>query len=318
MFSLLLSHYVIVCAAIIVPTFAVAFGQGAICRLALSVLDQQPESRGPLNRLVVIALAISETSAILSLLISVFLLWGNTPPNLATLLGELGIIGALGIPAAVIGFAASLPIRAALDALQRQPLNAPNISNLLLLAVSIGQTPVIFGFFLAWIILGRVPTVDCMTTGIQLLSCGIAFGLGTIGPSIGIALFGKQACTSIGQNREAYASIFSFTVISQALIETPILFSFVVALLILLRPLPTTHALSAVIYLATAFSVSIPTFGAGISSGRIARTACREIAQNPPIYQMLSRLSIFGQTLTDTNAIYGLIVALLMFYGTLP
>jgi F0F1-type ATP synthase membrane subunit c/vacuolar-type H+-ATPase subunit K len=318
MLSLSIIHFFAICATLVIPLFAVAMGQNIICRLAIAVLDQQPESQRSLNKLVVVALAVSETAAVLSLLVSIFLMRESIPTNYLQCLGELAIVSAISIPAAVIGFAASLPIRAALTALERQPLNASKITNLLLLAVSIGQTPIIFGFFLAWLILSRIPDIQSLATGIQLLATGCAFGIGTVGPSIGIARFGQQACTSVGKNRESYKSIFSFTFISQALIETPILFAFVAALLMLLKPLPVTHAFSPFIYIGTALAVSIPTICVGLSSGRIARTACQEIGQNPGLYQMVSRLSILGQTIIDTHAIYGLVVALLMFLGTLP
>lgn len=305
-------HYSAVTCAVALPTLGVAIGQGFAGSTALAAIDQQPDAKEALNKLFMIAVALTETAAILSTLLALFLLLGKNT-TLPIALAHAGAAFAIALPATCIGFVSGFPVRNALKALARQPLIGPQITNLLLLSVSMAQTPVIFGFLIGLLIVQQAGTVTDLADGIRLFSSGLALAIGALGPSIGLAFFSSQACKGVGLNRQAYSRILSFTFISQAMVETPILFSLVISFILLYKTLPTPVSLfHGLICLVAAITAGLATFGVGISSGRTSGTACRSIAFNLDDYVSLSRTSILGQTLIDTNAIYGLIIALIM------
>jgi F-type H+-transporting ATPase subunit c len=185
----------------------------------------------------------------------------------------------------------------------------------MLISQAIIQTPIIFGFVIATLIYNQLPTVITMTHGIKFLASGLSIGLGSIGPCLGLAYFARTACASIGINPHAYPKIFSFTFISQAIIETPIIFSLVISVLLAFRIIPADAPPTlGIMLLMAALCMGLGTLGAGISSGRTAASACHQIALNPDNQALLARLSMIAQGLIDTCAIYPLLISLLLIF----
>ena len=155
-----------------------------------------------------------------------------------------------------------------------------------------------------------------MRDSLRLISSGLCMGFGSIGPAIGLALFSQKACQGIGINRRAYNQLFSFTLISQAIIETPIIFALMIAAsLLFLKPsVMEENLLDGIAFLAAGLCTGIGTLGPGISSGRTARAACEQIALNPETHGTLSRISMFAQGLIETGAIYAILISFLLLF----
>lgn len=213
----------------------------------------------------------------------------------------------------MVGIFSALPAQQAAFAIARQPFFSAKILNAMLLTQSIVQTPVIFSFLVALFIKAQLDSLTTLANGIRLLASGFCIGVGSIGPTLGLARFAKVANESISFNRDAYGTIMPFTFISQAIIETPIIFAVLISMILLLKPLkPDNELLGALSCIATAFCAAFGTLGPGISSGKIASAACREIAMAPEHSSILSRTSILGQGVIDAAAMYALLVALII------
>lgn len=309
-----LIHYITIGITVALPSLGVAIGQALASKMVIRAINKQPAAHNELSRVFFISMALSETAAVLSTLMGVILVLGPVT-NSFGVIAQLGASLAITIPAFVVGIASAAPSSQAFKAIARQPLFGKKIMNLVLISQAILQTPVVFGLVIGWIIQQQIAHVITIAEALKLCASGITLALGSIGPTIGIAYFAQQACKSAGTNRAAYNEILSFTFLSQAMIETPILFSLVVSLMLAFVSVPTTAGLfTGIVYLLAAFTVGCSTLGTGISSGRVARAACEQIGKNVQLYSTLSRASILGQTLIDTNAIYGLIIALLMIF----
>ncbi len=307
-----LIHYLSSTCTIIFPFVGTALGQGLASRSMLNALDEQPQAAPQLKRTFLLGLALSETAAILSAVVGgLMFVAAPAHPTLATALAELGVFAAMAIPATIVGFLSSLPLRATLASIARQPLFTSKISNLMIITISIMQTSVILGLLVSLFIRTGLASVVTMDDGIKLLASGLAMGLGCIGPLIGLSLFSQKVCTMAGYNRDAYQPILTFTFIAQAFIETPILFSLLISLVIVSNTTAPTMAL-----LAAALAMGLGTLGPGISSGKIATTACTYMGESPQLYAALSRTSVLAQGLIDASVIYALLVALILIYGT--
>ena len=203
MLSVHVLHYGAVCLTIILPIIGVALGQGLASKAAIDAIDEQPATSGALNRLFMVALALTETAALSSALLA-GLIFMSSATKIETACAHMGAAIALALPATLIGFLSAFPIRAALRSVARQPLVAPKIFNLLLLAVSMAQTPIIFGLLVGFFVVQKGGDAASFADGLRLLASGLALGIGSLGPSIGLALFGSRACAGVGRNREAY------------------------------------------------------------------------------------------------------------------
>lgn len=305
-----LLHYGTIMFSTVASALGVSIGQGATAQAAFIAIDRQPGIQADITRTTLLALALLETGAILGLLISFFLLY-SAPPLLPAAVGEIGIALSMGIPAFVIGWASAKPTSEAIGAIARQPFMARQLTNYLLLVLSLLQTPLIFGFIIALMINFQLGSIVTISQGLALVGSGIAAGIGCIGPILGGCNFTSVSCKSAGLNRAAYPKIFTFTFISQAIIETPIIFASIVALLLIRKALlPLQHPLLGIAYMVFGTTIGVGTFGAGISSGQTAAATVKQITSNPAIYTSLSRASMMAQGLIDTSAVYAFIIAL--------
>jgi F0F1-type ATP synthase membrane subunit c/vacuolar-type H+-ATPase subunit K len=304
-------HYGTIALVIGIPSISVGIGEGIVGFAALKAINIQPKAHHDIINCAVIGTALIETVAIFGLCLSLLLLFVTT--DYQTIYGryaELGIAAALAISGFCIGIASAMPAYRTCMAIARQPFFAPKIRNFMLLMQTIIQTPMIFCFVVAMLIKLKTGSVTTLNEALACIAAGLCIGLGSIGPAIGLAMYAAQACQGLGINRKAYPTIFAFTVISQAIIETPIIFALVIALMIMF--FNATAPLYGIAAVAAAICMACGTMGPGIASGRTSASACNEIALHPERYTILSRTSMLAQGIIDTCAIYAFLLALLI------
>jgi F-type H+-transporting ATPase subunit c len=307
-----LIHYLCIALVIGLPTLGVAIGQGIAARKALQCISRQPASQIPLSRTLFISIALSETGAIIAVLVA-FLLLSSTPVSHWQELGELGIVLGLTLPAFAVGIASGLITAKALIATARQPERADGIGALLLLLFITLQTPVIFGLIISILIYNGVATAVDLASSMRFVATGLTLGIGCVGPIIGLARNAQALCSGMGiTTGDGHTKLRSFAYVSAGLIETPILFALITALLLLFAP--TKGATTALGFIAVGCCVGLTTLGAGIASGSTAAAAATQMALKPQLSSLIARTSMLCQTLIDTVPIYGLLVALIILF----
>jgi len=307
-----LFHYGTIALAVALNSISVGIGEGLTSLAALKAIDIQPSARPEISKTFILGMALIETSAVIGLTMALMLLTPQkeTATLAYTHYAELGIAFAICIAGSVIGVASSFPAQYACYSVARQPFFSQKIQMLMLLTQSLMQTPIIFAFIVSLFIKGQMSAAATMTGSLRLIGSGLCIGLGSIGPAIGLGLFSKEVCESIGINRHAYPQLLQFTLISEALIESPLIFSLLVSLMLLqMRASDPTHLLDGIIFFSAALCMGLGTLGPGISSGKVASRACKQIAFVPQHYNSIAKTSLFGQVLIETGSIYALIIA---------
>ncbi len=66
----------------------------------------------------------------------------------------------------------------------------------------------------------------------KLLATGLAIGLGSLGPGIGVGLIGSKAVEAIGRNPEATGKIQTMMILGVAFAEAIAIYALVIALII--------------------------------------------------------------------------------------
>lgn len=314
-------HFITIALAITLPVLGLGIGQGITSIMALRAINQQPAARADITRTVVLGVALIETAAIMGLFVALMMITqtNTTAQNWYGELAKLGIALAICVPGFVLGLASAFPAGAACMAVARQPFLSQKINRFMLITLSLIQTPIIFGFVIALAIQSQINDAVTLRDSLRLIGAGLSIGLGSVGPALGLATFAKSACTALGINRSAYNKIFSFTLVSEAIIETPIIFALVISLMLvfLIPATSTENVLEGIAFLCAALCTGIGTVGPGLSSGRTAAAACDQIALYPDEYSVLSRASMFAQGLIETSAIYAVLIGFaLIFYVT--
>lgn len=307
-------HFGTIAGIVGLSSFGAGIGQGLTGRSAIKAMDVQPQARGEIGRAATMGMALIDTASILCLTVAFMMIFSthSVADALYTNIADLGILLALSLPAFAIGIISSLPARESCMSIARQPFFSDKISRFMLISQSVIQTPIIFGFIIALLIKTSATACTDVVDSIRLVATGAAVGISSLGPIIGLGAFAKAACHGIGINREAYPSLLTLTFISNAIIETPIVLSLVIALIILGETVIPGNTLDGIRLVSAAACIGIGTLGPGISSGRTSAIACTQIAQKPSTYGTLSKISLFAQGLIDTCAIYAFLISLMI------
>lgn len=309
-------NYIIGSLAVTATAISVGISQGKTNHASFTAINIQPQAKDEISNLALMCSALIETAAILGVFMAVLLFMYESPPanDYYNGLAKIGIGLAIISAGFVISLVSGWPAQEACFSTARQPFHAPWIFNFTLIILSVLQTPLILAFIIALFIKTQATAAATLADSLRLIGAGFSIGIGCIGPAIGLAHFGAVACRGVGINRNASARILTFTFISQAIIESPIIFSMVTSLVLLFVVRAPSSEFAGIALLAAGIAIGLGTFGPGLSSARTAAAACHQITLNPDLYGPLSRTSIFAQGVIDTAAIYALLLSLLMIF----
>jgi len=298
---------------IILPGLGSALGQAKINQAALKAIDIQPHASSDILRINFIGSAISETAAILGTIMSIMILFDTTSiAHVGVYYARLSIACAVGISGFVSAYFSAAPAQSAAIAITRQPFFSAKIINMLLITQTIIMTPNIFGFLISLLIYHYMFIINTDVASLQVLAAGLAIGLGSIGPTIGLSIFAGSICENMGITRKAYSALLTFTFLCCAIIETPIIFSLIVSLSILTAPLTHATIAKGIAFIAAALCMGISTFAGGISAGKASSAAAHSIVLQLEHATNISRLTMIILALLDTFAIYGLMIAMML------
>lgn len=307
--------YIVFSAApVVFAALGTAIGQGLIGKHALESMHMQPSSSSAISKLSIIGMAITETAAVMGIVISIMLL--NDSAILShtgfTAIGTAGIAIAMSISGLCAGIAAASPAIAACKSMSRQPFMQTKILNLMLITQTLIMTPNMFGMLISLLIKAKLPYIQTVHEALQLLAAGISIGLGCIGPSIGLSLFAFSACTAIGMNKKAFTKIMTFTFICEAIIETPAIFALLISLMILTATIHPESLTQGWQFIGAALCIGLSTISPGINAGKTGAAACNQIALHLEQYPSLSKITLLALAMIDSFAIYGLLISIVM------
>ncbi len=307
-------HYITALSITALPGLCSALSQAESTKAAFEAKRIQPSAEQEISGLMVIGNALIETSAILGLLLGCMIITLPTSTDeysYSIHLSKLGILAVMSITGSVVAYMSSYPIKASIQSLARQPFFSKKIQIFTIAMQSIMQTPTIMAFLIALLIKNQSLAVTHIGDSLRLIGAGLALGIGSVGPTIGLGIFLKQACTSLGVNRFSYSKIVSFSFFSEAMIGASIIFSLLISLFILNSSITQTDTLTAgIAFLATGLCMGFGTIGVGLSLGKISEKAALVLGNNPMIYSEITKASMIAQALIEAQTIYAFIIAL--------
>jgi F-type H+-transporting ATPase subunit c len=307
-------RFVAIASSIGLSALGAGIGQGLATQGALGAMMRQQLGNNHIYRMMVVGLAFIESCAVLTLVISIVMLFTSSGAHTIPIgLAEVGIGLAMGIASCSAAIASSFAVISSAHAIARQPFFSQRIITLMVIVQTLIETSVIFAFVVALIIRAQIVATMGLPDGLRYVAAGLAIGLGSVGPSIGHAIFAYACCRAIGMNKHAYAQIFSFTLLSEAIIEAPLIFSLVVAVVLLFKPFTLSSAYTdAIAFVVGALTVGIGAGSASVGTGMVASRSITQIALNPLIYGAITRTALLAQAIIESTGIYSLIVSLLI------
>ncbi len=307
-------HYFSAGLGIFLGGMGAGIGQGIAASAVQEAMTRQPSGNMANFRAMIIGLALIESGAIIALVTTMVTLFGGfAEPSWNIALAELGIGLAVGVAAAAISIASSCVVKAATQATARQPFFAAKILTFMLIAQSIIEAPAIFAFVIALLIKNQItPTLEFYES-LKLFASGIVIAVGCIGPSTGQALFAYSACFSIGVNKHAYNKLFPFALMNEAIIETPMIFCVLFAMLMIYSPTGQAATfVSALKAITATATIGVASLASAVGMGFVASRSCYQISMDPTTYGSLARSTLLAVAFIESTMIYALIVGLFL------
>lgn len=211
----------------------------------------------------------------------------------------------------------------AAGALMKQPKAGDDLLKSMLVSQAVTETGAIFSLVVALLLIfgGLVDPAGGLFKASALLSAGIAIGLGTIGPGFGAGYVGGQACKSIGRMPKESTTITASMLIGQALAQTSSIFALVVSLLLLYSTpnQPADASVGVIImkasaYLAAGLVIGLGTIGPGTGIGLVGGRANDMMGRFPKQRSLITRTMFLGAAVSESTAIYSLVIAFLLMF----
>ena len=213
------------------------------------------------------------------------------------------------------GYAAS----EASGAISRNPEASTDIFTTMLVGQAIAESASIFAMIIAMLLLFNQFSANSYIMIAVLLGSGLSMGLGAIGSGVGSGLPAGIACRGISRQPSASAMIKINMYIGTAISQTPAIFSLITSLVLIFtdfsaRPVwPTFAAL-----MGAGMAAGFGAIGSGVGDGLVASSACEGISRQPESAPLVTKMMLLGQAVTETTAIYGLLIAFILIFKTFP
>ncbi len=223
----------------------------------------------------------------------------------------LGAIGA----AIGEGFTASQ----ASTAISRNPSLSGDILKSMLMGQAIAESASIFALVVAMLLLFSNFSADTWLMVYVLISSGLCMGFGAIGAGVGAGFPAGAACKGLAHQPAAGSRLTTNMLIGSAVCQTPAIFALVTAFILLFtdftgRPVSPTWAA----IIGAGLASGLGAIGAGIGSGLAAESGCEGIARQPEAVSPVTNVMLLGQAVTQTTAIYGLLVSFILIFKIVP
>lgn len=298
-----------------------AVGMGMAAGQADEAIMRQPSKHGQILRTMLIGQAVGGSPSIFALVVGLLVLFlpANDPTavsgNFFAILLGTGL--AIGFGCFGSGLGCGWPAGSACDGVARNPRQGTLITSRMIIGQAVAQSPAIFATVIALILLFQKlnsnPGFSWDVIGVTL-GAGLAIGAGSLGSGVGSGITARGAMDGISRFPQNHGLAFRTMLVSQGLCGSPSIFAVLVAFIMLFTSVVDPGFVGFSKAFAAGIAVGFGGIGPGIGSGIVGDSACLQTAIYPRQEPLLLRTMLTGQAVTQSTAIYSLIIALVILY----
>lgn len=161
----------------------------------------------------------------------------------------------------------------------------------------------------------QLPGSGAAAIGIGI-GAGIAMGASALGPGLGSGIVGGGAVQGISAWPKAQTITVRTMLVGQAVSQTPTIFGMLIAFIMLF----TLQGIDSGIIgfskvLGAALAIGFGAIGPGIGCGFVGEKTCIATAAKPHHDLLMLRSMLIGQAVSQSNAIFALIVSLAVLFA---
>jgi len=201
------------------------------------------------------------------------------------------------------------------EALGKNPsMNGPILKNMLI-GQAVAESAGIFALVVSMMLIFLDTEGSKLLQGFAYLGAGLSMGLSATGSGLGSGFPAAECCQGIADNPPTQGNLATNMLIGSALCQTPSIFGMVVAFMLMFLDMeglalwPHWAA-----YTGAGLCMGLAAIGSGLGSGIPAGTCVRGIARQPGAMAGLRTNMLVGSAVTQTPAIFGMVVAFLLLF----
>jgi len=295
-----------------------ALGEGYTAGFACEGISQNTKKSGDIMKNMLVGQAVAESAAIFALVIAILLIFTD-PGMVLTLLSASSAIGAglcMGIGAIGSGIGSGFPAGQCCLGLSRQPAVSGKLTTNMLIGSAVCQTPAIFSMVVSLMLLFMdFSKLPLNPNWAALIGAGLSTGLAAIGSGMGGGMAAGSSCQGIARNPGTTGPVTTTMLIGQAVSQTPAIFGLLVSFILMFKGFPESTSLAAAMApLAAGICMGFGGIGPGIGNGFTAQYAVTWVARNIEEAGALTRTMLVGQAVSQSTAIYAMVVSLVLVF----
>ena len=225
---------------------------------------------------------------------------------------------AMGFGAIGAAIGEGLTAASANEAIGRNPEQSGDIFKSMLVGQAIAESASIFALVIAMMLLFTKFPSHILTIPV-LLGAGLSMGLGAIGAGVGAGYPAAAACIGMARQPSVSGRLTTNMLIGSAVCQTPAIFALVVSFILLFTDFsasPVSPTWAAI--LGAGISSGFGAIGSGLGGGLVAEASCEGIARQPLTTTSVTNVMLLGQAVTQTTAIYALLVSFILMFKSFP
>ncbi len=280
---------------------------------------RQPTRQGYMLRTMLIGQAVGGSPSIFALVIGLLILLvpgvgpGAQGGKLVAALIGAGL--SIGFGSFGSGIGCGWPGGAACDGVARNPRQVTPVTSSMIIGQAVTQSPSIFAAVVSLLLMFyRLPGTGWGAVGIAI-GAGLAVGIGGLVPGIGSGWAAGGALNGMGRWPGSRAVTLRVMLVGQAVCQTPAIFGMLVAFMMMfaLRDLEG-NVVGFAKTMGAGLSVGLGGIGPGLGSGLAGESGCQVTAARPGINAVVLRTMLVGQAVSQSTAIYSLVIALAILF----
>jgi len=223
----------------------------------------------------------------------------------------------MGLGAIGAGIGEGYTAACATSAISRNPEAAGEIFKTMLVGQAIAETAGIFGLVIAMLLLFIENPDPSYITVATFIGAGLCMGFGAIGPGVGGGFPAGEACTGIARQPAMTRRLNTIMLVGSSIAQSSAIYALVTALILLFSDfsaLPLSPTWAAV--LGAGLACGIASIGPGYGEGMVAGACCQAVARQPSAATVATTTMLLGMAVTETTAIYGLLVGFILIFKT--
>jgi F0F1-type ATP synthase membrane subunit c/vacuolar-type H+-ATPase subunit K len=223
------------------------------------------------------------------------------------------VLGAMGG-----GIAQGLAGTISIESLMRQALGSEEASRAMVIGLALIESGVIIALVTTLSIITNVSNIASQSVGFSEIGIALAVGFAALSISVASSMVVRSCATAISRQPIFAPKIFTFMLLTQSIIEAPVIFAFILGFIIKTNSNAMMPEVQGLKFLCAGLLFALGCIGPSIGQAIFAHAACSSIGINKHSYSNIFPFILICEAVIETPIIFCLLISIVITYTNIP